>query len=57
MQRSTTRILTTLTGSLPRPEDLLQMLYAREDGQLTSEEALETRYAGYRQSTRRGCSL
>ena len=46
MQRSTIRILTTLTGSLPRPEDLLQMLYAREDGQLTSEEALEARICG-----------
>ena len=32
MQRSTDRILTTHTGSLPRPPELLQMLYARENG-------------------------
>ena len=43
MKRSTTRILTTLTGSMPRPDDLLQMLYAREDGQLASEDTLKAR--------------
>ena len=32
MQRSTDRVLTTHTGSLPRPPELLQMLYARERG-------------------------
>src|SRR5947209_1295486 len=33
MQRSTERILTTHTGSLPRPESLVQLVYAREEGQ------------------------
>ena len=32
MKRSTDRILTTHTGSLPRPDDLLAMLQAREQG-------------------------
>src|SRR2546430_10445042 len=30
MQRSTQRLLTTHTGSLPRPPSLLDLLYARE---------------------------
>ena len=34
MKRSTKRILTTHTGSLARPPELLQMLLAREEGQL-----------------------
>jgi 5-methyltetrahydropteroyltriglutamate--homocysteine methyltransferase len=33
MKRSTERILTTHTGSLPRPEGLLQMLKAKEAGE------------------------
>ena len=32
MKRSTERILTTHTGSLARPPELLQMLVAREEG-------------------------
>jgi 5-methyltetrahydropteroyltriglutamate--homocysteine methyltransferase len=32
MQRSTDRFLTTHTGSLPRHRDLIQMMYAKEDG-------------------------
>lgn len=32
MKRSTERFLTTHTGSLPRPEDLLALLYAKENG-------------------------
>ncbi len=32
MKRSTERFLTTHTGSLPRPEDLVRMMYAREEG-------------------------
>ena len=32
MQRSTDRILTTHVGSLPRPDDLLTMMQARQDG-------------------------
>jgi 5-methyltetrahydropteroyltriglutamate--homocysteine methyltransferase len=33
MQGSTERILSTHTGSLPRPERLVQLMFAREDGQ------------------------
>src|SRR5258708_36686202 len=33
MRSSTTRILTTHTGSLPRPDNLMQMMIAREQGQ------------------------
>ncbi len=33
MRRSTTRILTTHAGSLPRPDNLMQMMIAREQGQ------------------------
>src|SRR5437588_4294364 len=32
MQRSTTRILTTHTGSLPRPTSLAELMFAREAG-------------------------
>jgi len=32
MQRSTERFLTTHTGSLPRPEDLIRAMYAKEEG-------------------------
>ncbi len=32
MPRSTERFLTTHTGSLPRPDDLIRMMYAREEG-------------------------
>lgn len=32
MKQSTDRILTTHAGSLPRPDDLLEMLYARSEG-------------------------
>src|SRR5579859_7817545 len=32
MKHSTERILTTHTGSLPRPEDLVQLMVAREQG-------------------------
>jgi 5-methyltetrahydropteroyltriglutamate--homocysteine methyltransferase len=32
MKTSVDRILTTHTGSLPRPDDLLQLMYAKEDG-------------------------
>src|SRR5438067_8777452 len=33
MQRSTERILTTHTGSLPRPDDLVPLLYAQATGE------------------------
>src|SRR2546427_5548291 len=32
MRRSTERFLTTHTGSLPRPDDLIRMMFAREEG-------------------------
>src|SRR5438094_8065682 len=32
MKRSSDRSLTTHTGSLPRPADLIQMMFAREEG-------------------------
>jgi 5-methyltetrahydropteroyltriglutamate--homocysteine methyltransferase len=32
MQRSSERFLTTHTGSLPRPDDLIRMMYAKEEG-------------------------
>ncbi len=37
MKRSTERILTTHTGSLPRPDDLVQMMYDKEEGKLLDE--------------------
>ena len=33
MIRSEDRILTTHTGSLPRPEKLVQLMFAKEEGQ------------------------
>ena len=38
-----TRILTTHTGSLPRPKDLLGLLQAREEGRLSDEATLHAR--------------
>src|SRR5579863_6283005 len=43
MKRSVERILTTHTGSLPRPEDLADMLFAREAGELAEGGALNAR--------------
>ena len=43
MKRSTERFLTTHTGSLPRPEDLVRMMYAREEGVPVEREALAAR--------------
>jgi 5-methyltetrahydropteroyltriglutamate--homocysteine methyltransferase len=43
MKRSTSRILTTHTGSLPRPADLIDSLRARESGQPYDVDALGTR--------------
>jgi 5-methyltetrahydropteroyltriglutamate--homocysteine methyltransferase len=45
MQRSTERFLTTHTGSLPRPEDLVRMMYAREEGVPVEPQALAARVA------------
>ena len=43
MKRSTHRILTTHCGSLPRPNDLLDMLMAREQGSLQDPPAFQAR--------------
>src|SRR5689334_21869204 len=43
MQRSTDRFLTTHTGSLPRPDDLIRMMYAKEEGVPVEAEALAAR--------------
>jgi 5-methyltetrahydropteroyltriglutamate--homocysteine methyltransferase len=40
VKRSTDRILTTHTGSLPRPKDLLALLQEREEGRLRGEAEL-----------------
>ncbi len=45
MKRSTERFLTTHTGSLPRPEDLIRMMYAREEGVPVDSAALSERVA------------
>src|SRR6185437_15876196 len=45
MKRSTERFLTTHTGSLPRPEDLVRMMYAREEGVPVESQALADRVA------------
>ena len=43
MQRSTKRFLTTHTGSLPRPDDLIRMMYAKEEGVPVDPKALAER--------------
>jgi 5-methyltetrahydropteroyltriglutamate--homocysteine methyltransferase len=43
MIRSTDRFLTTHTGSLPRPDDLIRMMYAKEEGVPVDRAALGTR--------------
>jgi 5-methyltetrahydropteroyltriglutamate--homocysteine methyltransferase len=43
MRRSTERFLTTHTGSLPRPDDLVQTMFAREEGRAVDEPALKAR--------------
>src|SRR5262245_42257434 len=45
MQRSTDRILTTHTGSLPRPDDLVQLMFRKEEGEPVDLPALSTRIA------------
>ena len=40
MKRSTERFLTTHTGSLPRPDDLIRMMYAKEEGVPVDRDAL-----------------
>jgi len=43
VKRSTDRFLTTHTGSLPRPDDLVRMMYAKEEGVPVDREALAAR--------------
>src|SRR5207247_7079573 len=43
MKRSTERFLTTHTGSLPRPEELVRMMYAKEEGVPVDPRALGAR--------------
>src|ERR1700687_1981376 len=43
MKRSTDAILTTHTGSLPRPDDLVDLLYAAEIGEAVDHGALQER--------------
>jgi 5-methyltetrahydropteroyltriglutamate--homocysteine methyltransferase len=45
MKRSTERFLTTHTGSLPRPDDLIRAMYAKEEGVPVDAAALERRVA------------
>jgi len=45
MKRSTDRFLTTHTGSLPRPDDLIRMMYAKEEGVPVDPAALSARVA------------
>ena len=45
MKRSSERFLTTHTGSLPRPEDLIRMMYAKEEGVPVDAAALAQRVA------------
>jgi 5-methyltetrahydropteroyltriglutamate--homocysteine methyltransferase len=43
MPHSVTRFLTTHAGSLPRPDDLIAMMYAKEEGKPVDAEALRER--------------
>ena len=43
MKRSTERFLTTHTGSLPRPDDLIRTMYAKEEGVPVDASALAER--------------
>ena len=45
MKRSSERILTTHVGSLPRPDDLIPLLQARDAGQPSDQAALDARVA------------
>src|SRR6202035_2410979 len=43
MKRSTERFLTTHTGSLPRPDDLIRTMFAKEEGVPVDRAALDAR--------------
>src|ERR1700728_114845 len=42
---STERILTTHTGSLPRPADLVELMFAKQEGREVDEQELSERVA------------
>ena len=46
MKRSTERFLTTHTGSLPRPDDLIRIMFAKEEGVPVDPAALAERVRG-----------
>src|SRR3954454_7710019 len=46
MPRSTDRIVTTHAGSLPRPDDVVEMIWAGIEGEPTDAQALEQRLDG-----------
>lgn len=46
MKRSTNKILVTHVGSLPRPDDLLEMMRATQEGKAFDERAYATRLQG-----------
>src|SRR6516225_6985299 len=46
MPRSVDRFLTTHAGSLPRPDDLIQTMFAKEEGRPVDSEALARRIRG-----------
>jgi 5-methyltetrahydropteroyltriglutamate--homocysteine methyltransferase len=45
MSTDADRVPTTHTGSLPRPDDLVQLMWAKGDGRVVDEEALANRVA------------
>src|ERR1700751_3324932 len=56
MKRSTERFLTTHTGSLPRPEDLVRAMFAKEEGVPVDAAELKarTRWGGERVVKKKG---
>ena len=46
MVGSTDRFLTTHTGSLPRPDDLIRLMFAKEEGVPVDAAALDARVRG-----------
>ena len=52
MNRSTDRFLTTHTGSLPRPDDLIRTMFAKEEGVPVDAAALDARVAPRRRGGR-----
>ena len=53
MKHSTERFLTTHTGSLPRPDALVQIMWAKGDGIPVDQAALDRRVAAAVSEVRR----